>query len=130
MARGVSPSNFPPDFTSGFGYKKITRRTTGAKENSSLRVITIFYQASCYLWLSLAISCYLQLYLAISLMYSLLPNDSLTFTFYETFSNSIPNWTSLVKKVFWFDAYFRKWQNDCFVTKWQLNFHFSCDNLK
>ena len=24
----------------------------------------------------------------------------------------------------------RKWQNDCFVTKWQHNFHFLCDILK
>ena len=27
-------------------------------------------------------------------------NDSLTFTFYETFSRSIPNWTTFVKEVF------------------------------
>ena len=29
-----------------------------------------------------------------------LPNDSLTFTFYVTFSNSIPNWATFVKEVF------------------------------
>ena len=28
------------------------------------------------------------------------PNDSLTFTFYMTLSNSIPNWKSFVKKFF------------------------------
>ena len=27
-------------------------------------------------------------------------NDSMTFTFYVTFSNSIPNWTTCVKEVF------------------------------
>ena len=37
-------------------------------------------------------------------MTALWPNDSLTFTFYETFSNNIPNWTIFVKEVFWFDA--------------------------
>ena len=36
-------------------------------------------------------------------MTALWPNDSLTFTFYATFSNSIPNWTTFVKEVFWFD---------------------------
>ena len=29
-------------------------------------------------------------------MGALWPNDSLTFTFYETFSNSIPNWAIFV----------------------------------
>ena len=33
-------------------------------------------------------------------MTALWPNDSLTFTFYETFSNSIPYWTTFVKEVF------------------------------
>ena len=28
------------------------------------------------------------------------PNNSLTFTFYEKFSNSITNWTTFVKQVF------------------------------
>ena len=28
------------------------------------------------------------------------------------------------KRSFWFNVWFRKWRNDCFVTKWQLNFHF------
>ena len=28
------------------------------------------------------------------------PNQRLTFTFYETFSNSIPNWTTFVKEFF------------------------------
>ena len=28
------------------------------------------------------------------------PNDSLTFTFYVIFSNSIPNWATFVKEVF------------------------------
>ena len=31
------------------------------------------------------------------------PNDNLTFTFHVTFSNSILNWTTFVKEVFWFD---------------------------
>ena len=58
------------------------------------------------------------------------PNDNLTFTFYVTFSNSKPNWTTFVKEVFLFNVELRKGQKDCFVTKWQLNFHFLCDNLK
>ena len=33
-------------------------------------------------------------------MTALWPNDSLTFTFHETFSNSIPKWTAFVKEVF------------------------------
>ena len=32
-------------------------------------------------------------------MTALWPNDSLTFTFYVTFSNSIPYWTTFVKEV-------------------------------
>ena len=28
------------------------------------------------------------------------PNESLTFTFFVTFSNSIPNWRTFVKEVF------------------------------
>ena len=44
-------------------------------------------------------------------MTALWPNDSLTFTFYATISNSIPNLTIFVKEVFWLDAKFRKWQN-------------------
>ena len=34
----------------------------------------------------------------------LLPNDSLTFTFYVTLSNSMPNWASFITEVF--DAIF------------------------
>ena len=34
-------------------------------------------------------------------MTALWPNDRLTFTFYVTFSNSIPNWTTFVKEGFW-----------------------------
>ena len=41
-----------------------------------------------------------------------------------TFSNIIPNWTIFVKEVFWSDALFRNWRNDCIVTKWKLNFPF------
>ena len=37
-------------------------------------------------------------------MTALWPNDSLTLTFYMTLENSIPNWTTLVKEVFWFDV--------------------------
>ena len=51
-------------------------------------------------------------------------HDSLTFTFCMTFSNIIPNWTIFVKEVFWSDPLFRKWRNDCIVTKRKLNFHF------
>ena len=51
---------------------------------------------------------------------ALWPNDILTFTFYETFSNSIPNWAIFEKEAFWFDDWFIKWQNDWFVTKWML----------
>ena len=32
------------------------------------------------------------------------PNDRLTFTFYVIFSNTIPNWTTFVKEVFWLDV--------------------------
>ena len=63
-------------------------------------------------------------------MTAMWPNDSLTFTFYVSFSKSIPNWASLVKEVFWFNVLFRKCQNDCYVTKWQVNFHFLCNILK
>ena len=33
-------------------------------------------------------------------MTALWPNDSLTFTFYMTFSNGIPNWSTIVKEAF------------------------------
>ena len=33
-------------------------------------------------------------------MSALWPNDSLSFTSHETFSNSIPKWTTFVKEVF------------------------------
>ena len=36
-------------------------------------------------------------------MTALWPNDNLTLTFYETFSNSIPNWAIFVEEVSWFD---------------------------
>ena len=36
-------------------------------------------------------------------MTALWQSDSLTFNFYETFSNSTPNWAILVKEAFWFD---------------------------
>ena len=45
-------------------------------------------------------------------------------------SNYIRNWITFVKVVFWVNDKFRKWQNECFVTKWQLNFHFLWDILK
>ena len=57
-------------------------------------------------------------------------NDCETFIFYETFWNNIPNWTTFIKQVFWFNDKFRKWGNDCFVTKWHLKFHILCDILK
>ena len=34
-------------------------------------------------------------------MTALWPNGSLTFTFYEIFSNSIPKWTTFAKEVFY-----------------------------
>ena len=34
------------------------------------------------------------------------------------------------KEVFRFNVYFRKWQNDCYETRWQYNFHFLGDILK
>ena len=46
-------------------------------------------------------------------MTALWPNGSLTLTFYETFLNCIQNWTPFVKEVFWYDAKFRKWWNEC-----------------
>ena len=46
----------------------------------------------------------------------------LSFTFYVTFSNSIPK-TTFVKANFSFGALLRKWQNDWCVTNWQLNYH-------
>ena len=55
------------------------------------------------------------------------PNESKTFTFYCTMSYSIPNWEIFVKESFWFNS---KWRNDCYVTKWQLNFPFLYDILK
>ena len=35
---------------------------------------------------------------------------------------STQNWTT-----FWFSAYIEKWRNNCSATKWQLDYHFSCD---
>ena len=63
-------------------------------------------------------------------MAALWPNDSFPFTFSVTFSYSTPNSTTFVKEVFWFDVWLRKWQNDYFVTKLQLNFNFLYDILK
>ena len=51
-------------------------------------------------------------------------DDSLVFTFYVTFSNNIPNWTTFVKEISWLDAYFRKSWNECCESNWQLNYHF------
>ena len=65
-----------------------------------------------------------MLYLESDEMTALWQNDSLTFTFCMTFSNIIPNWTIFVKEVFWSNALFRKWRNDCIVTKRKLNFPF------
>ena len=39
-------------------------------------------------------------------MTALWPNDSLTFTFFVIISNSIPNWGTFVKEVFWFNVSF------------------------
>ena len=35
---------------------------------------------------------------------ALWPNDSLTFTYFMIFSNSIPKWATFVKELFWFDV--------------------------
>ena len=37
-------------------------------------------------------------------MTALWANDILNFTFYVTISNSIANWTTFVKEIFWFDT--------------------------
>ena len=37
-------------------------------------------------------------------MTAIWPNDSSTFTFYVIISNSILNWATFVKEVFWFDV--------------------------
>ena len=37
-------------------------------------------------------------------MTALWPIDSLTLTFYVPFSNSIPNWTTFVNEVLWFNG--------------------------
>ena len=42
----------------------------------------------------------------------------ITFPFCETFSNCTPNWTTFAKELFWLNAWFKKWWNDCFKTKW------------
>ena len=39
---------------------------------------------------------------------TLCSNDSLTFTFHQTFSNSSPSSTTFVKEVFGLDAWFTK----------------------
>ena len=44
------------------------------------------------------------------------PNDSITFTFYETFSNGIPNGTTSEKEFVWFDASLKNWRDDCCMT--------------
>ena len=61
-------------------------------------------------------------------MNALWPNDSLTFAW------DILNWTDFVTDFVtdfsWSKDQIRKWQNNCFVTKWQLNFYLSLDILK
>ena len=57
-------------------------------------------------------------------MTALWENERLTFTFYKTFSNRMPNWKPFVKEVFLFVAYLKKWWNDYFATKRQLIFNF------
>ena len=37
-------------------------------------------------------------------MAALWPNDGLTLSFYVMFSNSITNWTTFVKEIFWLDT--------------------------
>ena len=37
-------------------------------------------------------------------MPTLLPTETLTFTFYTRFSNSIPNWITIVKEIFSINA--------------------------
>ena len=57
-------------------------------------------------------------------MNDLQPNNHLSFTSCDTFSNSIPNWTTFVKEFFWFHAYFRKWQNNYYKPNECLTFTF------
>ena len=45
-------------------------------------------------------------------MTALWPNDSLTFTFYVTFSKSIPNETTFEKEFFWIDVITAIWPID------------------
>ena len=67
-------------------------------------------------------------------MTALWPNDSLTFTFYVKFSNSIQNWTILVKK--FFDSVFSSksdemtalWLNDSVTFTFYVRFSNSIPN--
>ena len=58
-------------------------------------------------------------------MTALWPNDSLTLTFYETFLNSLPNWTTFVKEFFYLvlslesDQMTALWPND----SWTFTFY-------
>ena len=67
-------------------------------------------------------------------MTALWPNDSLTFTFNLTFSNSIPNWTSLVKEVFYFNVSLQSdemtalWPNDSLTFTFYVTFPKSITN--
>ena len=58
---------------------------------------------------------------------ALWPGDSLTFTFYETFSHIIPNWITLVKKVF--DLMIRL-ESDKMTALWLNDECDECDILK
>ena len=55
-------------------------------------------------------------------MTDLWANDILNFTLYVTISNSIENWKTFVKEIFWFDDYSE--------SETELNFHFLCHILK
>ena len=69
-------------------------------------------------------SFFIVIYIESDKMTAFWSNDFLTNIFYEITSNCTQKWTNFVKEDFWFDDLFWKWQNECFVTKWQHIFHF------
>ena len=67
-------------------------------------------------------------------MTALLPNAILTFTFYATFSFSIPNWKTFVKEVFYLmfslgsDEMTALWPNDSLTFTFYVTFSNSIPN--
>ena len=89
----------------------------------NLQSITYRFSNSIPNWINFVRSFWFNVWFKKWRMTALRPTDSLNFTFYAAFSHSKPNWKTFVKEVFWLD--FINWQNDCYVTKWQLNFYLS-----